>query len=63
MVKRAKDLGRETALRDKLPFEEALILEENQYFIFENMKKVKNIQVLAKDDPKVASLQGAEMIA
>ena len=53
------ELGRETALRDSMPFDEVEILKENQIFIFENMRKLKNIEVLAKDDPKVASIQNA----
>ena len=43
-----------------MQFDEIEVLKENQAFLFENMRKVKNIRVLAKEDNKEKS---AEMIA
>jgi hypothetical protein len=43
-----------------MQFDEVEVLKENQAFLFENMRKVKTIRVLAKEDNKEKS---AEMIA
>lgn len=60
----AREYGRDAALRHEMPFDEVATLQENQSFLFENMhEKVKHIQVIGKRDPKVASIQGADLVA
>ena len=43
-----------------MTFDEIAVLKENQTFLFENMRKVKSIEVIAKEESKDKS---AEMIA
>ena len=46
-----------------MPFEEAEVLEKNKPFIFENMKTIKTIRFMDKNEEELAAIDGAKQVS
>ena len=46
-----------------MPFEEAEVLEKNKPFIFENMKTIKTIRFMDKNEEELATIDGAKQVS
>ena len=63
VAEQAKTVGRQQALQLSMPFEEAEVLEKNKPFIFENMKTIKSIRFMEKNEEELATIDGAKQVS
>ena len=55
VLEESKNIGKESALQLKVPFDELSVIENNQVFLFENMPTIKSVKVMLNVDPTAES--------